>query len=728
MERPFYVSDGVLNAALVGLTHKRIAPSDLPAAVAPISAALAAKALDPASEAWALISAVFAYESAYIDCPVNSISAADMVAYQQALAQLTKVKDKAEAKAETAGYSAVAPTVADAASTQAQAQLVARFKMHQGPIPVVASPAEPENQRYLSPQLMAALESYSSNAVVWLSLLVRLQGTGIKVPTEQLFSFLCTYCRLKSSLNPLYQTVPLEFLSSHGRYLLSYMSSDLAAANNDYDDHEEDATETFSAAVGSADWFTQVSEQWRHGSAVERKGAVAVLLRNFQLDFLLELLESDFKSLAAAERTNLVALLSAHWLAQLTHGYERAAQGAITTTTNITAATTESAPAPQQRLTAWLMGLVQTDRSKDVKAKATALLRCVPGSPLEEQIVALVRQVYTVKEKNGKRSYSLADVSTAEYVQQMSVLLPEIDSKYLQKDARLAFAELCWYVSPALWFELFKLERSGDEAQDAQLLFTTFKQAFPGMEALKAKSYHYLRDIAVLYFINRIGPELGEVYRAAFYQHCAESLPYEVVIAVIKQASYAERETLPLVLAPQRFPLVFKQQKQPVYELLSFATQLCTEPALCWGPKFSQFYLDLLLQQYDREQWAQMYFYSITVSPNNLETIAWALAPQVRVQAVTRLQALSSKLQADIATREQEAQQLQDAKAREDKAKLQRLARESYVRQNGLEVLELLLAAIAQAERVHQLCAQIQSQSQAQAVPKSPAQPHVQVK
>lgn len=732
MERPFYVSDGVLKVALIGLNHKNITPSVLPVAVAPASAALNAPDLDSADVAWSLVSLVFAYESAYVDCPVNSISVSDMALYRQALAQ--QEQEAAAAPAANAAQSttvssdvsasAAASTDADAGAGAAStaAQLVARVQLLHGPLPVSSCPPEPENQRYLSPQLISALDAYSSNAVVWLDILARLQGMGLKVPAEYLLTFLQTYRRLKSVLNQLYQALPLEFLSARGRYLLPYVSASMAKSRSDDEEgDDDDDTARFSAEVGTTEWFSQVRDQWRHGSALERKGAVAALLRHDNLGFLLDLIEADFKTLAAPERANLVGLISAHWLTQRHYWYEDSSQGQVTAadptasavavpaSTAVDADTTVHAEStPLQRVTSWLLGLIQTDRSKDVKAKATALLRCVPYSPLEEQIVALVRQVFTVKEKNGKRSYSLADVTTDEIVQAMSTLLPEIDIRYLQKDARLAFTELCWYVSPALWFELLALERSGDTAQDAELLFTTFVKAFPGMEAITAKYPHSLRDTAVLYFINRIGPELGDVYRAAFYQHCAESLPYDVVIAIITQASYAERETLPLVLAPQRFPLVFMQQARSLYELLSFAFKLCTEPAQSWGPNFSQFYLDLLLRNYDREQWAHMYFYSGVATRNNLDTIAWVLAPQVRAQAVTRIKELRSKVQADIATREQEAQQLQDAKAREDKAKLQRLEREIDERQNGIKVLDQFLESIAQAERVQLLCAQTQ--------------------
>ena len=77
MERPFYVSDAVLKPALIGLAHQCIDQSELPEALAPAIAELQEQILDPIDYAWSLIGLVFTYESAYVDCPVNSISAAD---------------------------------------------------------------------------------------------------------------------------------------------------------------------------------------------------------------------------------------------------------------------------------------------------------------------------------------------------------------------------------------------------------------------------------------------------------------------------------------------------------------------------------------------------------------------------------------------------------------------------------------------------------------------------
>ncbi len=292
MERPFYVSDGVLKVALIGLNHKNITPSVLPVAVAPASAALNAPDLDSADVAWSLVSLVFAYESAYVDCPVTSISVSDMALYRQALAQqeaeaapaanaaqsttvATDVSASTDASTD-ADADADAGVGAGAGAASAAAQLVARVQLLHGPLPVASCPPEPENQRYLSAELIAVLDAYSSNAVVWLDILARLHGTGLKVPAEYLLTFLQTYRRLKSALNQLYQAVPLEFLSVRGRFLLPYVSASMVKSRSDdeEDDDDEDSAR-FSAEVGTAEWFSQVRDQWRHGSALERKGAVA---------------------------------------------------------------------------------------------------------------------------------------------------------------------------------------------------------------------------------------------------------------------------------------------------------------------------------------------------------------------------------------------------------------------------------------------------------------------
>ena len=158
MERPFYVSDEVLNTALVGIDNKALNSAALPETLHEAVAAITALDQEPADTAWALTSLVFAYESAYNNCRVNSFSPEQMTQYRAALA--------AGADAEGAAHAdAAGPTTADAAgkstaenaASDDAATLVTRIKLHQGPLPVAPCAPEPSGQRYLSSEIMSLL-------------------------------------------------------------------------------------------------------------------------------------------------------------------------------------------------------------------------------------------------------------------------------------------------------------------------------------------------------------------------------------------------------------------------------------------------------------------------------------------------------------------------------------------------------------------------------------------
>ena len=65
MERSFYVSDEILNTALVGIDHKALNSAALSEALHETAAAITALSQEPADAAWALTCLVFAYEAAY---------------------------------------------------------------------------------------------------------------------------------------------------------------------------------------------------------------------------------------------------------------------------------------------------------------------------------------------------------------------------------------------------------------------------------------------------------------------------------------------------------------------------------------------------------------------------------------------------------------------------------------------------------------------------------------
>lgn len=302
MERSFYVSDEILNTALVGIDHKALNSAALSEALHETAAAITALSQEPADAAWALTCLVFAYEAAYNDCPVNSFSPEQMAQYRALLA--------AEVDAEGRGVAG------DAASGDSDdATLVARIKLHQGPLPVAPCVPEPEGQRYFSSEIMAWLNAYSSDPVAWLTILARLQGTGLKVPLQQSKTFVQTYLKLRTKLNALYAALPCEFLSQRAHYLLPYIS---AVAVRQVDKSLVDPARK----PGTEAWYQRLASNWRHGNATLRYSVLSSLLNHYELERMLDLIESDFKSLDEDERDDLLQLILEHWVAQLTHCYQ----------------------------------------------------------------------------------------------------------------------------------------------------------------------------------------------------------------------------------------------------------------------------------------------------------------------------------------------------------------------------------------------------------------------
>ena len=279
---------------------------------------------------------------------------------------------------------------------------------------------------------------------------------------------------------------------------------------------------------------------------------------------------------------------------------------------------------------------------------------------------------------------------------------------------------------PDLWFELFKLERTGNEAQDADRLFTVFARIFLGWEAVDDPNNFWPRmstgsmSIDCLpFFIARVGCELGTVYADAFYRHCGSRLPFYTVGHILAQADYAEREQFPFVVAPERYQgLMASIQSRPL-DLWKWAKDLVLEPDVCWGPKFSQFYWSLLWGRFAPEHWDHL-----TPSAEWLESewlgderaglniVAWMLDPQVRTEAILQLKDLLSSL----------LETLDETLLREE---LRYAAQDGYTQsqyfvhkmnpqQKACICVQPLLGYMEEAERVQHLCAQLREQTRVQ--------------
>ena len=132
---------------------------------------------------------------------------------------------------------------------------------------VPVTPPQTAGERYIAPELMSRLTAPTINAVAWTALLVRLRGSGLKVPPHCSRAFLRNFKRLRPSLPPLYKDFPVEFLDRKARFWLQYASDDgLVLEPQSRDD------------LGAS----------------ERKAKIAELLEQGVYDAALDLLEPSF--------------------------------------------------------------------------------------------------------------------------------------------------------------------------------------------------------------------------------------------------------------------------------------------------------------------------------------------------------------------------------------------------------------------------------------------------
>ena len=212
------------------------------------------------------------------------------------------------------------------------------------------------------------------------------------------------------------------------------------------------------------------------------------------------------------------------------------------------------------------------------------------------------------------------------------------------------------------------------------------------------------------YLITRIRFELGEVYLKAFYQHCGAMLPLSVVHDYIAGTSYAEREHLPYVRNPELYQQVSTTEPHHItWSLCNWTLPLASEPAACWGPKFSAFFSEQLLACFASKSLDKVG----SVSYNNyisyfepcFSAIGLGLEPKVKALFCLRLKGRIAELNAEIAEREKLIEPLKIAQTREDIALRERYSREVQERKDAVEMGQHLLLACAAADRINKLCA-----------------------
>lgn len=557
---------------------------------------------------------------------------------------------------------------------------------------VPVAPPQVAEERYLPSEVMMRLTAPTINAVAWIALLVRLLGSGLKVPLHYAKAFLRNFKRLRPSLPPLYKDFPVEFLERKTRLWLQYISDD---------------------------GLLPEPQSWDDLGASERKAKIAELLEQGAYDAALDLLEPSFGSLSKAVRLGILQLWQAHWLKFLSRIYraglvatgdkvqpqaqepfssEALGQALVEALSKICGAQVVSSsvetkpvgmsdvaaqvevtlnPATSvkfkvsaqasisvqnegahslvngssgdssvgQRVERWLMSVVRSERVLEVKAAAAQLLRMLPGGRFETQIVEFVRKVFSVR--RGRRGPALKRELSRSHqaiAAELVTFFPELSTSrdYTERSRRMKLTNtdrekiacLTFFLPPAMWFELFSIKRSGNDLSDATRLYELFQEHFPGWDYIAYRDDE--REAYVPYLLQRIQFELGSVFFEALFAHCGDQhILYKTRLALLGQLSYAEREMCPLVSGAH--PFDFSLWENPLMLLMKSTPQFFTEPLGSWGPKFSAFYFDQLLAQFVVGRRPNACFYFKKYQAPYLSTIALSLDPEIRREAQPRI-------------------------------------------------------------------------------------------
>lgn len=378
--------------------------------------------------------------------------------------------------------------------------------------------------KFVPDALLAVFNSTTPNVAQWLYILTELHGTGLKVPPKQLVPYLLNYLRLLPRLNRIDHALPLELVP-------------LGAG-----------AETSDAG---SNWLAQVA----------RDNQLCALLRRCDLDALLTWLDADLRGLPAAEQARLLNLLADHWWLILGVGYQAKWWPSDQ-------ALDEAASA--QRLQALLQAKLEVDHEA-LGLAALRLLRLIPGSSYEEQVRSFLRAKLTgPKEGKARPKFGLLE----------RIVLPDAPTELSTEQRSLCLKLL---VPPAQLFELMKLERTGDEAQDATTLAVALARRLQAARYLQC--WHLGQDL-LFYLISRIKYELGATYLDAFYRQCAASIPMGWAVALCRLVRSAELETLPWIA--DNYSLCVKWCAQPWR--LVFLVHACDYVHAFdfpWGPNFS---------------------------------------------------------------------------------------------------------------------------------------------
>lgn len=501
--------------------------------------------------------------------------------------------------------------------------------------------------RYLSERMMTELNNPQAGAALWLTFLPQLAEAGLVVSPKARVAFLVNYLRLLPRLHGLYTTLPLELL---GQVQFSLPEYQVAGGR---------------AALAEPSGGSSEDRQWLGGDALARRAAVCSLLRRHDMELLLTWLTRDLGALSVREQVELLELIYAHWLVQVSFGYQHnwwSKSAPVVTVLN-------------QLL--WVQ-LQAVGVASEVRAAAARLLRLVPHSSWEADCEALLPSVLKLTGSHDKLTISLSDRTAANEV--WARCFPELSLVPSYQHA------IPFLVSPQAWLKLGALDEAHTYA------FQTFCEAL----AAGGQDWVWLQEpclrVAVPYFITRLKYELGQEALDTFFSSFAQKLPAPVLLDLAKLSSYGEREALPFLTDPENYPLRIKWVSEP-YRVAVFneAESFVTQSAALWGPKFSRKIADVLVTTPDPAE-------------SCCQAVALALDDSVREQTVqeitehleresTEIKRLTAEVVAEVAP------------DRLERARQERIKRELDQCQHECARLSRLLAELTHGTELKQLVA-----------------------
>ena len=520
-----------------------------------------------------------------------------------------------------------------------------------GMLPPPAQLGREETPRYLSERMMAELNNPQAGAALWLTFLPQLAEAGLVVPPNARVAFLVNYLRLLPRLHGLYTTLPLELL---GQVQFSLPEYQVAGDK---------------AALAEPSGGSSEERQWLGGDALARRAAVCSLMRRHDMELLLTWLTRDLGALSVREQVELLELIYAHWLIQVSFGYQH----------NWWAKSAPVLAGLNQLLGVQLQAV---GVASEVRAAAARLLRLVPHSSFEADWEALLPTVLKVTGSKNKLSISLSDHIVAREI--WPRFFPELSSVPSYQHA------IPFLVSPQAWLKIGVLERISGELKK---LFAAIAAGFQDWTLLQE---HNLRP-AVLYFITRVKYELGQEALAAFFSIFGQKLPAPVLLDLGRLSSYDERESWPFLTDPENYPLRIKWVSEP-YRVAVFneAETFVAESAALWGPKFSRKMAQVLVTTPDPDE-------------SCCQAVALVLDDSVREQILQELnerfakeRTESKRLTAEVAA--------EVAPDRLEQARHERVKRELDQCQHECARLSRLLAEFSHGVELKQLVADVVGQ------------------